>query len=383
MEVKPLLSFEEVKRWTAPNLPRRPIPLLTPSLTYARVKASNEECPESGKEFGTRVSIEKGKTPLTLLCHDMMGGYLDDRYIDGIEVSTLPYYFVHWSGIDVFVYFSHNFVTIPPIGWIESAHKNGVKVLGTIITEWESGTDLCEQFLSSDESVDLLVSKCVAICHCFSFEGWLVNIENDLTLDQVSRMIQFLTRLTCEMRKLNPNSNVIWYDSVTKDGKLDWQNELNENNAPFFETCDGIFLNYTWSEDHLRSSKSHLNRNESISEELDWSHRAHDIFVGIDVFGRGCFGGGGFNTKQALEQARSNQFSVAIFAPGWTYETIDKTLMSCQGDMEQLFIHREFLFWKLLESSLFYRGLKLSNEPDSGEVSIPLRRKLFHELIQF
>lgn len=368
MEVKPLLSFEEVKRWTAPKLSRRrPISLLTPSLTYVRLDCSNEESSDSGKEFGTRICIEKGETPLTLLCHDMMGGYLDDRYIDGTEVSTPPYYFVHWSGIDIFVYFSHNFITIPPIGWVESAHKNGVQVLGTIITEWESGVGLCEQFLSSDDSMELFVSKCVEICEYYSFEGWLVNIENDLTLDQVDRMILFLTKLRCEMRKLNPNSKVIWYDSVTKDGKLNWQNELNENNAQFFEACDGIFLNYTWSEKHLENSRAYLNQDQSSFRDSDSGHCARDIFVGIDVFGRGCFGGGGFNTNQALEQARSNHLSVAIFAPGWTYETIDKTLISCQRDLEQLFIHREYLFWKMVEASLFFRGLKLSNEPYSGE----------------
>lgn len=36
------------------------------------------------------------------------------------------------------------------------------------------------------------------------------------------------------------------YDSVTIDGKLTWQNQLNENNKPFFDLCDGILVNYSW-----------------------------------------------------------------------------------------------------------------------------------------
>lgn len=32
------------------------------------------------------------------------------------------------------------------------------------------------------------------------------------------------------MHEANPVSQVIWYDSVTIEGKLDWQNELNELN---------------------------------------------------------------------------------------------------------------------------------------------------------
>lgn len=33
-----------------------------------------------------------------------------------------------YAGVDVFVYFSHHLVTIPPKGWIHAAHKHGVKV---------------------------------------------------------------------------------------------------------------------------------------------------------------------------------------------------------------------------------------------------------------
>lgn len=50
--------------------------------------------------------------------------------------------FRHWSVIDTFVYFSHHFVTIPPRGWTTAAHKHGVKVLGTVITEWDKGKEL-------------------------------------------------------------------------------------------------------------------------------------------------------------------------------------------------------------------------------------------------
>jgi endo-beta-N-acetylglucosaminidase D len=47
----------------------------------------------------------------------------------------------------------------------------------------------------------------------------------------------------------------------------------------FFEMCDGIFLNYTWGSDHLTRS------NEIIKRY--YPDRKYDIFVGIDVFGRG------------------------------------------------------------------------------------------------
>lgn len=37
------------------------------------------------------------------------------------------------------------------------------------------------------------------------------------------------------------------YDSVTVDGYLYWQNELNVKNKLFFDISDGIFVNYGWN----------------------------------------------------------------------------------------------------------------------------------------
>ncbi len=126
------------------------------------------------------------------------------------------------------------------------------------------------------------------------------------------------------------DSLVIWYDSVTSpDGKLNWQNELNLSNKCFFDVCDGIFLNYTWNESNLKAS-------HQISLELS---RNYDVFVGVDVFGRNCFGGGGMNTKLALNEIRKYELSIAIFASGWTHE-----VLGCDN-----FTANECSFWSSLE----------------------------------
>lgn len=51
------------------------------------------------------------------------------RFIQG-SATRSPYVFYHWQYIDIFVYFSHHVVTIPPVGWTNAAHRNGVSVLG-------------------------------------------------------------------------------------------------------------------------------------------------------------------------------------------------------------------------------------------------------------
>jgi len=48
------------------------------------------------------------------------------------------------------------------------------------------------------------------------------------------------------MRQQCPWSQVIWYDAVTVEGSLTWQNTLNELNRAFFDATDAIFINYAW-----------------------------------------------------------------------------------------------------------------------------------------
>ncbi|XP_078257218.1 cytosolic endo-beta-N-acetylglucosaminidase isoform X1 [Rhinoraja longicauda] len=267
--------------------------------------------------------------PRTLVCHDMAGGYLNDRYIQG-TCDENPFVFYHWSYIDIFVYFSHRMVTIPPSCWTNAAHKHRVPILGTFITEWEDGAACCETFLKNKESFCALADKLVMVAQWFRFDGWLINIENKLSATAVKNVPEFLSYLRASMQRAVPQSLVIWYDSVLETGELDWQNELNEQNKVFFDSCDGIFLNYNWKEDHLERTL-----------ELVGGRQA-DVYVGVDVFGRGDVVGGMFETHQSFELIRKYNFSGALFAPGWVYETLDK----------ESFHQNQHKFWSLLAEYL-------------------------------
>ncbi|XP_059804592.1 cytosolic endo-beta-N-acetylglucosaminidase isoform X1 [Hypanus sabinus] len=263
--------------------------------------------------------------PRTLVCHDMAGGYLSDRYIQG-TCDENPFIFYHWMYIDIFVYFSHHMVTIPPVCWTNAAHKHGVAILGTFITEWIDGAAVCEAFLENEESFCALAEKLVKIALHFQFDGWLINIENKLSSIAVKNMPKFLRHLRTRMQQAVPWGLVIWYDSVLETGVLHWQNELNEHNRVFFDSCDGIFLNYNWTEQHL----------ERVTALVEGRHA--DVYVGVDVFGRGEVIGGGFKTNRSFELIRKYNFSGAIFAPGWVYETLDK----------ERFHQNQLKFWSLL-----------------------------------
>lgn len=65
--------------------------------------------------------------PRLLVCHDMAGGYSDDKWVQGGD-NPNAYAIWHWYLMDVFVYFSHGLVTLPPPCWVNAGHLHGVKV---------------------------------------------------------------------------------------------------------------------------------------------------------------------------------------------------------------------------------------------------------------
>ncbi|KAK1322047.1 hypothetical protein QJS10_CPA03g01106 [Acorus calamus] len=246
--------------------------------------------------------------PRILVCHDMMGGYVDDKWVQGGS-NAEAYGIWHWYLIDVFVYFSHNLVTVPPPCWTNAAHTHGVKVLGTFIVEWDEGKLIAEKLLSTKESAKLYAERLAELADALGFDGWLLNMEVSLDVEKIPILKEFISHLTQTMHSTVPGSLIIWYDSVTKDGDLFYQNELNEYNKPFFDLCDGIFANYSWEEDYPK-------RSAHVAGE-----RKFDVYMGIDVFGRGTYGGGEWNTHVALDVLKKDDVSAALFAPGWVYES--------------------------------------------------------------
>ncbi|KAL5275204.1 ENGASE family protein [Megaselia abdita] len=274
------------------------------------------------------------------ICHDMMGSYLEDRFFSSSRKFD-DYRFLHWSGVDYFCYFSHQYVTIPPSNWINAAHKHGVTVLGTFITEWAEGKDKLLEVLQSQEAVNKTTDALVKCCKHFKFEGWLINIECEIPQQKVAKLLFFISSLREKITMEIPHGKVFWYDSVIETGKLSWQNSMNEKNLAFFRNSDAILLNYNWSDKHIQETNAML---------TDISESKRRAFFGIDIFGRGQVAG--FDTHKTL--SRITNFSVGFFATGWTYEKLGEMpaldIKKKQGDKEtnKAFLEKNEFFWKSL-----------------------------------
>ncbi|GLH02972.1 Uncharacterized protein GBIM_08908 [Gryllus bimaculatus] len=230
---KPLTSLQEILEWE-----KFVTPFQVESLqmrTEFSVRGSSFHCHSSKSSDWKHLELNTEDVPKTLVCHDMKGGYIEDRYIDGTETPD-AYRFFHWAGIDTFVYFSHKLLTIPPPVWITAGHIHGVKVLGTLITEWDEGEVFWNMLLSNEKKRVSCVKKMVEICEKFGFDGYLLNVENKIPENDVPKLVKFVEELQEALHKKLPHSELVWYDSVISNGKLKWQNELNELNKLF--VCD-------------------------------------------------------------------------------------------------------------------------------------------------
>ncbi|XP_076263427.1 cytosolic endo-beta-N-acetylglucosaminidase isoform X2 [Rhynchophorus ferrugineus] len=303
------------------------------------IKNRPVDCHVTEDQYCDRTRLSSYSTPKTLVCHDYKGGYLTDSYVPLSEVNETiakeGYSLYNWSQIDYFVYFSHHLITIPPLSWINVAHQNGVKVL--VITEFSKGEEICEKELfGNHDNMTEFAYNLSEILNIFGFDGWLLNIENEVKNTNILK--KFVKILTENVHKANYENVVLWYDSVIESGYLKWQDELNLNNKCFFDMCDGIFLNYCWKE-------------ESLIKSVELAgHRSYDVFVGIDIFGRNMFGGGKFNTFKAVEVVSKYNLSMALFAPGWTYETMDKYPSETAFSR---FLTRDDTLWSSLKPFLF------------------------------
>uniref|UniRef100_A0A2P2PM11 mannosyl-glycoprotein endo-beta-N-acetylglucosaminidase n=1 Tax=Rhizophora mucronata TaxID=61149 RepID=A0A2P2PM11_RHIMU len=314
-----------------PSQPSIPIsyPLKTLEDLESRAYFNSFHCPFNISSVPLMKSSSLDDRPRILVCHDMKGGYTDDdKWVQGGDKES-AYAIWHWYLIDVFVYFSHNLVTLPPPCWTNTAHRHGVKVLGTFITEFTEGRAICSKLLSTKESAQMYAERLAELAVALGFDGWLINMEVTLDLRQISNLKAFLSHLTQTMHSSVPGSLVIWYDGVTITGSLNYQNQLNEKNKAFFDICDGIFVNYSWEEDYPKKSAAVA------------GDRQFDVYVGIDAFGRGTYGGGQWNTKVALDVLKRDNVSAAIFAPGWIYET----------DQPPDFQTAQNRWWSLVEKS--------------------------------
>lgn len=237
--------------------------------------------------------------------------------------------FSYWQYIDTLVYWGGSAgegIIVPPSPDVtDAAHKNGVPVLGTVffpMLEHGGKIEWLDDFLKKDTAGNFLMAdKLIEVSDKYGFDGWFINQEtqDSLTKNHAVLMQEFIKQ--CK-EKAPEGFQIVWYDSMTKEGEMNWQNALTQENDFFMidseknKVADGMFLNFWWGSDELKNSRE---RAEQLGID------PYELYAGVDVQANGVMTPVEWRNFEN-GSASATYTSLGLYCPSWSYfaaETID------------------------------------------------------------
>ncbi|WP_070195852.1 endo-beta-N-acetylglucosaminidase [Streptomyces oceani] len=138
----------------------------------------------------------------------------------------------------------HGVVNLPNPAYTDAAHRNGARSLGCWF--WPRDGDFDDYLERRADGSFPVADKLIEMAGYFGFDGYFVNQEDDTPAPEAARLMELLKYL----RSRAPEGfHIQWYDTILANGKLDYQNQLNERNAPWIQdegtpVAHSIFPNY-------------------------------------------------------------------------------------------------------------------------------------------
>ncbi|WP_185154128.1 hypothetical protein [Fulvivirga sp. M361] len=195
------------------------------------------------------------------------------------------YAFPFWQYIDYFVQWGgsagEGLIVTPAVPWVDAAHRNGVKVLGTVFfppNAYGGKEEWVREFLRKDEQGNFPVAdKMIEVAGYYGFEGWFINQETKgLNETDALNMQAFLAYY---QQRSKGRFKVMWYDAMIEDGRVIWQDELNHHNSGYWQKNDQklsdiLFIDFGWST---------TQQEDSHQRARDLGRSPWELYSGIDV----------------------------------------------------------------------------------------------------
>ncbi|WP_052356841.1 endo-beta-N-acetylglucosaminidase [[Clostridium] dakarense] len=270
------------------------------------------------------------------------------------------YNFSYWQYIDTLVAWGgsggEGLILSPSADLIDSAHTNGVPVLGTVFfppLEYGGRYEWMEEFLQkSKDGTFPMADKLVEVAKHYNFDGWFINQETGDRETVKPELAKLMKEFLAYLQKIKPdNMEIIWYDSMIDDGRVFWQNRLNDYNKDFLGTnkkslSDGMFLNFWWTNEKYGAVDPDNTQNripytvtgkelkESAKLAKQMKRSPYDLYAGVDVQANG------YNTKikwdYLFPEGQNANTSLGLYCPSWTYDS--------SKDFDE-FLAKENRFW--------------------------------------
>ncbi len=238
--------------------------------------------------------------------------------------------FGYWQYVDILVYWGgssgEGLIVAPSPDVTDMGHKNGTKVLGTcFFPQSAHGGKLewLDTFLTKNEDGSFpMVDKLIEVAAEYGFDGWFINQESEgteeapLTKERADLMQEFIKAF----KKAAPQLELVYYDSMTVEGQMDWQNALTDKNAAFMvdeegnAVADDMFLNFWWTEDELAEQEL-LKASAQKAAELGVD--PYSLYAGMDVQSDGYMTAERWDLFENPDGGTWT--SLGLYCPSWTW----------------------------------------------------------------
>ncbi|KJK58494.1 endo-beta-N-acetylglucosaminidase [Saccharothrix sp. ST-888] len=228
------------------------------------------------------------------------------------------YAFGYWQYVNTLVFWGgsagEGLILAPNATVIDAAHRNGVKVYGTVFfppTAYGGQLQWVRDFVQKSGSRYPVADKLVQVAKYYGFDGWFINQE---TAGGDSALATELRSTMTYARAQGP-VEFQWYDAMTESGDVGWQNALNSANDAFLQqgssrVADSMFLNFDWTAAGLDSSRS-------VARSLGRSE--YELYSGVDTEAAG------YRTSVAWDAlfppGKPQVTSLGLYRPEWTWKS--------------------------------------------------------------
>lgn len=234
--------------------------------------------------------------------------------------------------VDILVYWGgssgEGLIVAPSPDVTDMGHRNGVKVLGTcFFPQAAHGGKLewLDTFLTKDEDGGFpMVARLVEVAESYGFDGWFINQESEGDENQklMKSHADLMQEFIRAFKEAAPELELVYYDSMTVDGEMDWQNALTDKNAAYMADADGnavaddMFLNFWWTNDSL-ADKELLKASAQKAEEIGIS--PYDLYAGMDVQANGYMTAERWDLFENPEGGTWT--SLGLYCPSWAWQS--------------------------------------------------------------
>ncbi|MFF8842245.1 hypothetical protein ACF08N_05850 [Streptomyces sp. NPDC015127] len=138
----------------------------------------------------------------------------------------------------------HGLINLPNPAYTDAAHRNGVKSLGCWF--WPRSGAFSAYLEQRVDGSFPVADKLIEMADYFGFDGYFINQEAETAPTDAARLMDMLKYLRA---KAPEGFHLQWYDTIMVNGKLDYQNQFNDKNAPWIQdgttpVANSLFANY-------------------------------------------------------------------------------------------------------------------------------------------